>query len=149
MILHGGRHCNWFKSGNGDEETSAVYQRKHYSIVATAYKDWQSASLDNQKSAAVIDSILETYSREFIGHKLSTPERKELGFWLTLYQLEEVIEVSIELKENPLQSEIIPLYQALIEQNLAITSKALRKNLALPREFYATRPGDYGDDLDK
>ena len=118
-------------------------------VVLRLLKDWQSAKLDNQKSAAVIDSILETYCSEFIGHKLPTPERKELTFWFTLYQLEEAIEVAIELKENPFQSEIILPYQALIEKNLAITSRTLRKNRALPQGFYATRPGDFGDDLDE
>jgi hypothetical protein len=85
-------------------------------------KRWPPANLDIQKSAASIERILDTYSREFIGHKLPAPERKELAFWFTLYQFEEVIGVAIELKENPFQSKIILPYQALTEKNLANSS---------------------------
>jgi hypothetical protein len=138
-------------TGSNQEMAMKKHKRfikKNTTVLLQLLKDWQSATLDSQKSAATIDSILETYSREFIGHKLPAPDRKELAFWFTLYQLEEVVEVSIQLKENPLHSAIILPYQEMIEKHLAITSKTLRKNRALPPEFDATRPGDYGDDLD-
>ena len=120
---------------------------KNTAVLLKLIKRWPPANLDVQKSAIIVERILDTYSREFIGHKLPAPERKELAFWFTLYQFEEVIEVAIELKENPFQSKIILPYQALIEKNLVITSRALRKNRALPPEFDASRPGDFGDDL--
>jgi hypothetical protein len=140
-------------TATGSNQEMAMKKHKRFikentTVLLQLLKDWQSATLDNQKSAAVIDRILETYSREFIGHKLPTPERRELAFWFTLYQLEEAIEVSAELKENPLQSQIILPYLELVEKNLAITSKTLRKNRVLPLEFYATRPGSFGDDFD-
>jgi hypothetical protein len=122
--------------------------KKSTAVLLKLIKRWPPANLDIHKSAAIIERIIDTYSREFIGQKLPAPERKELAFWFTLYQFEEVIEVAIELKENPFQSKIILPYQALIEKNLAIASRALRKNRALPPEFNATRPGDFGDDLD-
>ena len=118
--------------------------KKSTAVLLKLIKRWP---LDIQISAASIERILDTYAREFIGHKLPAPERKELAFWFTLYQFEEVIEVAIELKENPFQSKIILPYQALIEKNLAIASRALRINRALPPEFNASRPGDFGDDL--
>ena len=127
-------------------KTHERFIKKNTAVLLKLIKRWPPANLDVQKPAAVIERILETYSREFIGQKLPTPERKELAFWFTLYQFEEVIEVAIELKENPFQSQIILPYQALIEKNLVITSRALRKNRALPPEFDATRPGEFGDD---
>ena len=122
---------------------------KNTAVLLKLIKRWPPANLDVQKSATIVERILDTYSRDFIGQKLPAPERKELAFWFTLYQFEEVIEVAIELKENPFQSKMILPYQTLIEKNLAISSRALRKNRVLPPGFDASRPGDFGDDLDE
>jgi len=115
-------------------------------ILLRLLKGWQAGTVNNLQSAVAIESILDTYGKEFISQKLPVPTRKELAFWFTLYQFEEAIEVSCELKEDPSQLSRISPYQALMKKNLAIASKALRKNRALPREFYATRPEEFGGD---
>lgn len=123
--------------------------KKNTRVLLQLLKGWQAGTVNNLKSAVVIESILDTYRKEFISQKFPAPNRKELAFWFTLYQFEEAIEVSYELKENPSQLGRILPYQALMEKNLAIASKALRKHRALPREYYATRPEAFGSDPDE
>ena len=77
---------------------------------------------------------LNGWSHKFDGRHIPEPCRRERTFWFALYQLEELVENSVQGGLDP--------YERVLLEDLAIVKELLRGWSELPEKFYAIRPGE-------
>ena len=89
-------------------------------------------SADEPDTLGYVESVLTAWQDNFGQSELADPSPEERTFWFTLYQLEELIEMS--------DSHIDP-YEKLLMENLVEVRELLRHRRTLPQHrFMATRP---------
>jgi len=121
--------------GERSEPTTQDHERfiDRHRLVLLRYLDGAAPeSADEPDTLGYVESVLTAWQEVFGKSELADPSPEERTFWFTLYQLEELIEIS--------DSHIDP-YEKLLMENLVEVRELLRHRRPLPEHrFMATRP---------
>ena len=121
--------------GERSEATTQDHERfiDRHRLVLLRYLDGTAPeSADEPDTLGYVESVLTAWREAFGKSELADPSPEERTFWFTLYQLEELIEMS---------GFHIDPYEKFLMENLVEVRELLRRRRSLPgHRFMATRP---------